>query len=209
MALGATTTGPKRRPSSVRHDEAPARSCVVCRAVRPPEALVALGVIGNEVVLGARGGARGAHVCLDRECLETCGPKHLARAFRRAVHVTTPLVELAHALAERKLYELVGLARRQGSLEIGVDRLEALVDDAQAAAQGVWIVAADISERSRRRLGERVRLFGDAERLGRASGLGRVGALRIGPGALAKQAAYWLQLWYETAPSGTNEVDDG
>lgn len=34
--------------------------------------------------------------------------------------------------------------------------------------------------------------------MGRAVGMGSVGAMGIRPGRLAKQAAYWLGVWYET-----------
>lgn len=179
------------------------RSCVVCRCTRAPHELVALQVVGDRLALGHRLRGRGAWVCLSRACLEQLTSRHAARAFRQAVSAPDTLLAEGHALAERKVFELIGLARRQGALALGIERIEA------APVGALVLLAADLSERSRRHAGARAHVFADAGALGRACGAGRVGALAITPGPLEKQAAYWLQLWYETAPIGQNEVDDG
>ncbi len=143
-------------------------------------------------------------MCATRACLGALETRHVTRAFRRAVIVSDTLLAETHALAERKVLELVGLARRQGTLKVGVDRLAG-----NDAAGAFVLFATDLSDRGQRRLAGRASAFLDAARLGQACGMGRVGALSIAPGALAKQAAYWRQVWYETAPSGEDEVDDG
>jgi hypothetical protein len=100
------------------------------------------------------------------------------------------LISDLHRIAEQRLLETVGLARRQGILDVGVERMSALDE--------LVIVASDLAARSASQLGDGARRFLQGTALGRAAGMGWVGAMRIAPGRLADQAAYWLALWYET-----------
>jgi hypothetical protein len=142
------------------------------------------------VLLGR--GKRGAYVCADAACLRRLHARTLSKALRSPVAPvdTEKLLAGLHALAERRVLEIVGLARRMGALTCGVEKVG-------ASARGVALAASDLAERSRRQLGDAVHDFVSSEALGRAAGVGRLGAARIEVDSLAKQAAYWLALWYE------------
>jgi hypothetical protein len=120
----------------------------------------------------------------------------LSRAFKGPVADVDAkaLVTDLHGLAERRVLETVGLARRQHVLDVGVDKLPWNDSDV--------ILAADLSERSDAKFGDANKRFIAGDALGRAAGMGWVGAMRIRPGSLADRAAYWLALWYETRPFG-------
>ena len=123
------------------------------------------------------------------------------RARVPALEAAAVRVQLA-ALAERRVRELLGLARRSGVLTVGIDALSRLCygQSPQAPHGWVCIVATDLAERSRRKVDAQA--FLSSRELGHAVGMGAVGALGIAPGRLAKQAAYWLRVWYETRDVG-------
>lgn len=167
------------------------RSCVVCRRERSQDALVRVGQIDGHPIVGRPGRGRSAYVCVARACLENLSAAALSRGLRHAVQLDrVQFVEELHRLAERRVLEMVGLARRQGALVFGVDDV--------AGGSGVVLVATDLSGRSRRDLGESARVFVDGATLGRAAGMGWLGAVRIDVKRLAEQAEYWLALWYES-----------
>jgi predicted RNA-binding protein YlxR (DUF448 family) len=190
--LRATGRGPARHRKTP--SQASRRQCIVCREACDPEALLQVGLQTADLDPQAKRGRR-AYVCIARACLLGLHGKSAARAFKGAVELDAPehFEAQVHALAEARLFEIVGLARRAGELVGGVDRLASDPED----AFGLILVAEDAAERSLRRLSQH-RAFGTAAALGRAAGTAPVAAIGIRPGRLAMQAAYWLRVWYET-----------
>jgi predicted RNA-binding protein YlxR (DUF448 family) len=190
--LRATGRGPARHRKTPA--EAPVRQCIVCRTSQAPEALLQVGLQATELDPAAKPGRR-AYVCIAKACLLGLHGKSAGRAFKGAVELDAPahFEAQVHGLAETRLFEIVGLARRAGELVGGVDRLASEPED----AFGLIMVAEDASERAARRLSSH-RAFGTTATLGRAAGTAPVAAIGIRPGRLAMQAAYWLRVWYET-----------
>jgi predicted RNA-binding protein YlxR (DUF448 family) len=173
----------------------PERSCVTCRTAGSPETLLRLACTRGHVHVAHRGRGRGAWVCIRRSCLEALSLKQLSRSLRQSVNAFEAAAFLHDVglLAEQRVLESVGLARRQGELVVGVDQ----VRTAGSGEGGVTLLADDASERSSAALGEGCHRFVSVEKMSKAAGLYNVNALRINPGRLAHQAAYWLSVWYE------------
>ncbi len=184
----ATTSGGGERESAMA---APVRSCIVCRAERPATELVRLRERGGVVYVEGPGAGRGAWVCRSRACIEKVDTRALARAFKRpvAAPVGAELRDTVARVAEQKVFALLGLARRQGVLIVGQDRVA-------SEPAGLVVAALDASERSHRIAASKT--FGSSDELSRATGLHAVSVLGIAPGSLAQQAAYWLAVWYES-----------
>lgn len=181
-------------------DSSSERTCVVCRKARSPHELLRLSCTAGRVHFALRAQGRGAWVCVRHACISGLSQKALARAFRQpvseAVEATT-LLEEARALAERRVLEMVGLARRQACLDYGAE----VVSSTRSGGEAVVIVASDAAPRTRAHLSDPTRTFVGAFALSRAAGLFDVTAVRINPGPLAEQAAYWLSVWYECRAS--------
>ncbi len=170
------------------------RTCAVCRASRSPEELVRLRERGGVAFVDGPSGGRGVWVCARRSCLEKADGRVLARGFKQPVKVPDEpggLCGVVERVAAQKVLELLGLARRQGVLIVGQDRVA-------SEPVGFVVAAIDASDRSLRAAGETARTFGSSAELGRATGLNGVSVLGIAPGSLARQAAYWLAVWYES-----------
>lgn len=166
------------------------RQCAVCREKRAPVQLLQL---GTGVVAEVKRG-RNAYVCIALPCLLGLENRSLGKAFKGAVDGPAPALEEITALAQTKIFGLIGLARRQGALVPGVERLRE-----GASPVGVVLVAADAAERSQRQLADfGATSFGTMESLGQAAGMAQLAALGIQTGRLAMQAAYWLRVWYES-----------
>lgn len=181
---------------SIPHDEAAGatRTCAVCRTARPAGELVRLRERGGVAFIDGPVGGRGVWVCARRECLERADGRCLARAFKKPVQVPDEpggLGGIVERIAAQKILELLGLARRQGVLIVGQDRVA-------SEPVGCVVAAREASERSLRLAGESTRIFGSSTELSRATGLNGVSVLGIAPGSLAQQAAYWLAVWYES-----------
>lgn len=168
------------------------RLCVSCRTSRSPSDLLRIGCVGGIACPQPKGTGRGAWVCTKRDCLDDLSPRSLGRSLKQPVAPfdSAEMIEAIHTLAEKRLLETIGLARRQGDLKTGVDRV--------SRSSGVVVVADDLSERSLRNVGSGAQPFMDGAALGRAAGMGWVGAIGFRPGSLADRAAYWLALWFET-----------
>jgi predicted RNA-binding protein YlxR (DUF448 family) len=172
---------------------APLRSCIVCRAERPQAELVRLRERSGVAYIEGPGAGRGAWVCIRSECLDAVDARALSRAFKKPVAAPEAgglRAVLAH-IALQKLHSLLGLARRQGVLVIGQDRVK-------SEPTGFVAVAEDASERSRDLAGPGAAVFADSNGLSKSTGLMGVSVLGIAPGSLADQAAYWLAVWYES-----------
>ena len=170
----------------------PVRTCVVCREPSRPEQLLELGLIGKDVVLTPVSKGRGAWVCATRACLEKLDSRSVSRAFKSAVSLDAlgdPVV-FCRDLATRRVFEALGLARRQGLVVIGVDQTAAALSRNE---EGLALAASDLSERSTRQL-EAATVIGTCESIGRAMGLKRAGAVWIPAGKLAERLAFWIGL---------------
>lgn len=187
------------------------RACIVCRQVRPRPQMLGLSQAGGVVCLGRPSSGkkgRGAWVCIAPECLEGARPQHLSRAFRTQVTIPDVLggpsrlalgPECAR-LGRKRLLEILGLARRQGVLVLGVDEIFA----GDEVPGGVVLCATDLSERTLRLVRGRLAgsrteehgawFIGDAEALGSAIGVPRAGVVQVLEGRLAEQARYWLSV---------------
>lgn len=178
-----------------RDQSSSARRCASCGQPKPLLALLQL------APLELRGGRR-TYVCIARTCLQEAQAPRLARALRGPV-APLDLAAHVHALATMRLLGLLSLARRSNRLICGAEQVQATV---QREPTAFFLLACDVSPRQRRHLPQ-AGIFLSCARLGQATGLGRLGVLAIRPGGLAKQAAYWQQVWYETLPKSPDQED--
>ena len=195
----------RRRPHRKSSDPAAAsmRQCIVCRQSSSADDLMPVRATGLEATNAAAASpttGRRAYVCINKGCLAGLQSKMLGRALRTdASHADLHDLEAnLHSLSQKRLLELLGLARRHGDLLFGVDDLSELCRHEPDLKEQGWvcIIASDLAERSRRKV--QADAFVSASEMGRALGMGSVGAMGIRPGRLAKRAAYWFGVWYET-----------
>ena len=200
MVMAAAKIAPSDTEERSRNNPAPekTRQCVVCRIDLPPAELLPMGFIGQQLVFERMGGQRGAYVCPTKNCLSKLNTAHVSRAFKRNVKTDGlgELVEASHALARRRLGEALGLCRRQGVVQVGIDALQG-----KMPRGAVRILASDLSQNSAAQIRE-ASVFGTSEELGQYLGMKRVGALSISPGPMANRVAFWLRLWQETFDDG-------
>lgn len=185
----------------------PQRTCIVTKEQLPPARMLRLAWNEDTLIAGPKGGGRGAYIKVDRKVFEQLDQKVISRAFRTQVSKfdrATFLNDL-HAIAQKRVLEALGLARRMGILVVGTERVPE-----QDVSNGLLIVADDLAERSKQKLGERSFLTG--AQIGAALGMGYVGAAFI-PGKshhITNEAAYWLAIWYESGPAERqNEASHG
>lgn len=157
-----------------------------------------------------RGGraARDSYVCMTQACLAA-----LAARQPRPAPGEAGLLENLAALGRTRFLGMLGLARRQGELLLGADRIAEARD---GGAEPQVYVAEDAAERTAKRLrhsGEVVALPLPGAQLGRAVGCGLAAAVGIVPGRLGQRAAYWQRVWYEAGrqllgrQARTNNID--
>jgi len=168
----------------------------VCRKEAQTDALLRLRAVGDQVSMDRAAGGRGASVCVNRQCIDLLSSKILSLALRK--NMRAPQVPQLHQLAQQRVLESVGLARRQGELEVGIDRIL----EGQHHKNAAILVANDLSERSLRKTAHiGAQTFIGSEALGKAAGMNRVGAMKICSKRLGNQASYWLNVWHATQPS--------
>lgn len=182
--------------AAIEHE--PQRTCVITKKQLPPQSLLRLAWIEGQLVAGPKGGGRGAYIEVARGVFDQLDAKVLSRAFREQVRDfdRERFLNDLHQMAERRVLEAVGLARRMGILVVGTDNVPANAHD------GVLLVATDLSSRTSAKLGTPP--FVSGATLGQAAGIGYVGAALI-PGKthhITNEAAYWLAVWYESDPRG-------
>ncbi len=180
---------------AVRTEErGPERQCALTRARAPKEALLrlALGPDGKPFVdLLARAPGRGVYVAPQnlRKALE---PKGLKQVFKGQAtklseeEIGTTVVGTVHRL-ESRIVELIGLARRAGVLELGI---ESVLRSLEGGRVATIVVALDASDRTVRRVETSVGLAtlvraSTKEELGRQLGRDEVGVVAIDPSKLA------------------------
>lgn len=186
---------------------------MVCRRAKPPVQLVQL-----QLARGFSGSPKGrsAYVCIETPCLSRLHAKTVQRALRPRhdkASATDALVTAAdmaaisehlHAMAQARALNALGLARRCGDLVVGIDQIEKRCENGVIRGCALCVTAADLAPRSASRMPGAVKFLQSCE-LGQALGMGAVGALAVRSGRLAKQAAYWLRVWYETTPGSSGQ----
>src|SRR5262249_40150974 len=128
------------------------RQCLVTRDRLPKEVMIrfVLGPAGDVVPdLQAKLPGRGAWVIADREPVETAVRKGLfARAFGEPAKAPEGLADLIGALLSKRLLELLGQARKSGTLILGSAQVQAA---ARAGEVSALIEAADGAPDGRRK----------------------------------------------------------
>lgn len=186
----------------------PTRMCALTRARAPQRALLrlALGPEGEPYVdLIGRAPGRGVYIKCEPEVFRRAmSPKGLGRVFRgRAKALEPAAVEAALEdtirRLEARIVEMVGIARRAGLLELGMDpALRAL-----EAAGGLLLLAEDLGAASARKIraaaerapGIRVIHVATKERLGSMLGRVEVGVVAIRPSRHADRMASEADRW--------------
>lgn len=177
-----------------------ARTCVVTRQTLSPESLLPLMLLDGTVAVGRGRTGRGVYVSIESKHILALDSRILSRAFRKTVpgFDAAQFAQTTHRLAEQRVRERLGLARRAGSLLVGIEQVR------KAALNSTVVLASDLASRSSRCLEGSKFLTGQV--LGASVGMGWIGAAAIVPGRLAKDASYWLRVWYETASVRSNRV---
>jgi predicted RNA-binding protein YlxR (DUF448 family) len=166
---------------------------VACRRKAEPRALlrVVRGVDGGLVVDWRRNlGGRGAHVCLDRSCIEAAVER---RGFDRALktHAKYPdageLLDSVLRALERQVETLIGTAARSGRLAAGTDAVLKALERGEARC---LLVAADAAARERLvsaagSAAVACHVTGNKAKLGAIVGRGETGVLSIAGSGLA------------------------
>ena len=139
------------------------RSCLVTRAVLPPEAMIRFvaGPDGAVVPdLRARLPGRGAWVTATRSAVAEAARRGLfKRAFKRGDLAVAPdLADALDAMLARDLLAALSLANKAGAVVTGFAKVEAAVGDKAGIA--ALIHAAEAAEDGRRKLGQALRRRG-------------------------------------------------
>ena len=183
MADTATYADPHDAPAARRRAEkrdVGVRRCIVTRAKRPQEQLLRYVVDPDGVVVADVAGrlpGRGVWVTPDRAILaKAIGGGRFKAGFRADVTTPDNLLAETERLLDRRLVELVGLARGAGHIAAGWEQAR---EFARKHAIGLALVAADAAPGARRKLlglasGAPVMDMLDAATLGRAMGRERV-----------------------------------
>ena len=136
-----------------------------------------------------RAPGRGAHLCFTDACFSLAAKRRaFSRSFRRAVQgeKLSELFERALVGLQRKIFEQLSLARRQGATLSGSEQILS-----SRALISLLIISNDCAEESRRRLGARVAeealvTYGDRTLLGRSQGKAQRVAVALTEGSIAR-----------------------
>jgi uncharacterized protein len=97
---------------------------------------------------------RGLWVKADRSSLDVAIKKNLfARAAKRQVRVEPGLIDQVHGLLRQRCLQILGLARREGQLLTGFEKIQTALKSPKATSSLGWLVeATDGAEDGRRKL---------------------------------------------------------
>ena len=185
-----------KRGADIRDEDlekpgAPVRRCFVTRRTDHKDALIRF-VVGpeNKVYPDVAGElpGRGLWLSAERDVVNTaCAGNLFAKGFRAAVSIDADLADRVEALVTARCLNLLGLARRAGTVAAGFEKVHAML---AAGRAGVFVVASNAADDGRRKL-ERldgaapvVALF-SAEELARALGREHVVYVAVAAGRLA------------------------
>ncbi|MBS0560332.1 MAG: RNA-binding protein [Proteobacteria bacterium] len=170
----------------------PVRRCIVTRERLPKEAMIRFVVGPDRAIvpdLAARLPGRGIWLSARDDVLETARAKGgFARAARGPVKVQADLTAIVRTGLQRRIIELLGLARRAGQAVAGFEKARTML---RAGNAGLVVQAADGSPEERNRLlsgvagGPRVIAPLDGAALGEAFGRDRAVHVAVAAGRLA------------------------
>jgi predicted RNA-binding protein YlxR (DUF448 family) len=171
------------------------RRCIVTRSKKPREELLRFvvdpeGRVTPDVAMRLPG--RGVWVLPKRDALaKAVKTGRFKSAFKADVSTPDDLVEMTTRLLDRRIGELLGLARAAGQLAVGWEQSR---EFSRKRPVGLVVVASDAAEASRRRLermGDGAPVFArmDAEALGAAMGRERVVNALVSKGKFADMLA--------------------
>ena len=135
------------------------RTCALTRSPASRHTMVrlALSPDGTPYIdLLGRAPGRGVYVVAERDAVLTAlGAKGVGRVFKGKARPSAPdqamrLVEDAVRRLDDRLLELIGIGRRAGDLELGMDAVTRLLETAPAGV--VVVIASDASDRTRKKV---------------------------------------------------------
>jgi hypothetical protein len=194
--------------------ESSLRRCIVTREALEKDQLIRF-VLGPdaEIIpdLAGKLPGRGAWVKADRPTLAAAVKKNaFARSFETAAKVPADLVDRVAMLLDRQIIDLLGLARRSGTLVSGFEKTETALRTGKAA---LLIEARDAGKDGRAKLarhtapGVEIWTPLPAEFLGRAIGRDHAVHVAVAPGGLARRLMTALRR--QNGFSGHGFIDDG
>lgn len=138
---------PEKKP------EGPNRRCILCRSVRPKEAMLRFVISPDGVVtpdIAARLPGRGLWLSPAPNVIEKAKKKNVfPRAARMNVTVPSDLAATVDRLLEDRCVHLIGLARKAGDAVVGYEKVKTLLQKERAA---FVIEADDAAENARKKL---------------------------------------------------------
>lgn len=187
-----------------RAGDAPARTCVGCRAEHPQGDLLRLvaGPGGEPVPDPKRRlPGRGAYVAYDPRCvLAAAKTGRLARSLRLPRSpAPAALLATVRAAQDRRIADILGVARKAGALAIGASGLSRSLERGAALAVVVASDAAETTareaEEAARRAGAAVLRWGAKRRLGELFGRADVAVAAVGDRGFARSLAREYDRW--------------
>jgi hypothetical protein len=138
--------------------DGPERSCVVTRAVKPPEDLIRF-VVGPDGVLTPdlrrKLPGRGVWTSVSATTVaEAIRRKAFERSLKTKIVVPADLVALIDGLMQRDALQALAMANKAGLVSTGFAKVEAMIGSGRCAAA---IEASDGAEDGRRKIGQALR----------------------------------------------------
>ena len=148
-----TKTGKRRHRERTESRPVSLRRCLVSGTERPKAELIrfVVGPDGSIVPdLEERLPGRGLWLSADRDVLNTAsGGRVFAKAARRQVDVPDDLADRIEALLAARVMDLIGLARRSGSVVNGFEKVRAFLKEGR---KGILLAASDGASGGRKKL---------------------------------------------------------
>ncbi|MDP7040995.1 MAG: DUF448 domain-containing protein [Myxococcota bacterium] len=182
----------KPKPDNVLRTKPSVRTCVVCRESSPAKELLGLKVLNQMLVADEKVAGRGAWVHLRAACLDGLELDLLEKALRTKIDFENQKAWLTNLrlLAQKRVLECVGLARRSGKLLIGLDHI------GKAKAHGSLVLCADdLADGSIKKCGAHARQFCSGDELGKAVGRQWAGVVGFCDVRHRGRAFFWWNLW--------------
>ena len=176
----------------------PLRTCVVCRESVPTSELLGLKVIKHMLVVDQKAGGRGAYVHPSLSCLKGLEVGILERALRTRIDFENTHGWLSNLrnLAQKRILECIGLARRSGKLQVGLDDISKVARKNRQSTPLIFC-ADDLAEGSQKKCGQKVHVFCSGNMLGEAVGRSWAGVVSICDVRQKERAFYWWNLWQQ------------
>ncbi len=191
----------------------PERTCVGCREVADPSAMLrlVLGPDGSVVPDLARGAfGRGAWVHPRRECLAGAAKRGLSKAFRTGLRTTEEELHASlMAQAERRAGSLLLSAKGAGKLCVGKTDVDEALEQGRAL---LLVVASDARAATDSRLVQKAiadgsaRVFLNKEGLGKLLGKSEVGVLAVVDQGLSRALSETLEVMMIPKPGAQQEA---